>query len=155
MNSLISEQGDWLRGMHLLRNQLLEVLTTADLGFSLPGNPTLGEEFRREAEIERSYADSFKSFQQDFASSKSDPALATDLDKLKAYFQAVDADLMGTLEGFSENDLGQMIDRGSSYPVTMQVQIYLQAVLIFFGKATVYYRAAGKTLPDQWAEWIG
>ena len=70
MNSLMTEQGEWLKGTHGLRAQLLGVLTDADLKFSLPGNPTLGEMFREEAEIERSYADSFKTFKQTFESPK-------------------------------------------------------------------------------------
>ena len=155
MNSLMTEQGDWLRGMHGLRGQLLDGLTDADLGFSLPGNPTLGEMFREEAEIERSYADSFKSFTQTFEQGKSDPALATRLDQLKAHYQALDADLDGTLEALSEADIERNIERGSSLSVRSQLQVYFQAVLIFFGKATIYYRAMGKPLPENWKEWIG
>lgn len=155
MNSLMTEQGEWLRGMHGLRGQLLDGLTDADLGFSLPGNPTLGEMFREEAEIERSYADSFKSFTQTFEQGKSDPALATRLDQLKAHYQALDADLDGTLEALSEADIERNIERGSSLSVRSQLQVYFQAVLIFFGKATIYYRAMGKPLPENWKEWIG
>jgi hypothetical protein len=151
----MTEQGEWLRGMHGLRGQLLDGLTDADLGFSLPGNPTLGEMFREEAEIERSYADSFKSFTQTFEQGKSDPALATRLDQLKAHYQALDADLDGTLEALSEADIERNIERGSSLSVRSQLQVYFQAVLIFFGKATIYYRAMGKPLPENWKEWIG
>lgn len=155
MNSLMTEQGEWLTGMHGLRSQLLNVLTDADLGFSLPGNPTLGEMFREEAEIERSYADSFKTFAQTFESGTSDSALATNLDQLTAYYQAVDADLIATLTAMPEADLDRNIERGSSAPVRFQLQIYFQAVLIFFGKATIYFRAMGKPLPEQWKAWIG
>lgn len=155
VNSLMTEQGNWLTGMHGLRSQLLDVLTDADLGFSLPGNSTLGEMFREEAEIERSYADSFRTFTQTFESGTSDPALATHLDQLKAYYQTVDADLISTLEAMSEADLDRNIERGSSMSVRLQLAVYFQAMLIFFGKATIYYRAMGKPLPEQWKAWIG
>ncbi len=126
-----------------------------DLGFSLPGNPTLGEIFREEAEIERSYADSFKTFKQTFESGKSDPALATNIDQLKAQFQLIDTDLDGTLETLSEADIERTIERGAAYPVPTQLQIYFQTVLIFFGKVTIYYRAMDKPLPENWKAWIG
>ena len=155
MNSLMTEQSEWLSGMHGLRSQLLDVLSDADLGFSLPGNPTLGEMFREEAEIERSYADSFKTFTQTFESGTSDPALATGVEPLKAYYQTVDADLIAALTAMSEADLDRNIERGFSLSVRSQLQVYFQAVLIFFGKATVCYRAMGKPLPENWKAWIG
>src|SRR5579871_6112412 len=156
MNSLMTEQGDWVKGMHSLRASLLDVLTDADLKFSLPGNATLGETFREEAEIEQSYADSFKTFKQTFETGKSDPALATDLAKLKAYFQQVDADLDAALNGLSEDDIKKNIERnGFSLDAKTQLSVYTQAVLIFFGKATIYYRAIPKQLPDNWKAWIG
>lgn len=155
MNSLMTEQSEWLTGMHGMRSQLLDVLSDADLGLSLPGNPTLGEMFLEEAEIEQSYADSFKTFTQTFEYGKSDPALATHLDQLKTHYQAVDADLIATLAAMSEADLEKNIERGFPVSVRAQLAVYFQAVLIFFGKATICYRALGKPLPEQWKEWIG
>jgi len=154
-NSLMTEQGEWVKAMHGLRTQMLDVLSDADLKFSLPGNSTLGEMYREEAEIERSYADSFKTFTQKFEYGKSDPALATDLTKLKAHFTALDADLDSTLEGLSEDEINKNIERGFPLTAKTQLAVYTQAVLIFFGKATVYYRAMSKPLPDHWKEWIG
>ncbi len=156
MNSLVTETGEILRGTRDLRTQLIGVLTDADLSFSLPGNPTLGELIREDAETERIYADAFKTFKQTFEYGTSDPALATSVDKLKAYFQAVDADMDAALEALSEDDIkSKTIDRGWGAPLRMNLDFYLQAVLIFFGKATIYYRAAGKPLPEQWKAWIG
>ncbi len=155
MNSLMTEQGEWLKAMHGLRGQLLDALTDADLRFSLPGNLTLGETFREEAEIERSYADSFKTFKQAFELGTSDPALATDLAKLKAYFKSVDTDLMANIDALSEDDIKKNIERSFSLDAKMQVAVYIQAVLIFFGKITVYYRAMPKPLPENWKAWIG
>ncbi len=155
MNSLMTEQGEWLKAMHGLRTQLLDVLTDADLRFSLPGNPTLGETFREEAEVERSYADSFKTFKQTFDVGTSDPALATDLAKLKDYFKSVDADLISNIDALSEDDIKKNIERNFPLDAKTQAAVYTQAVLIFFGKISIYYRAMPKPLPENWKAWIG
>ncbi len=156
MNSLVTEVGDILKGTRDLRNQLLAGLTDADLAFSLPGNPTLGELWREDAETERAYTDGFKNFKQAFEYGNSDPALAGSVDKLKAYFQALDAEMDAALEALSEDDLkSRTVDRGWATPIRMNLDFYLQAILIFFGKATIYYRALPKPLPEQWKAWIG
>jgi hypothetical protein len=40
-------------------------------------------------------------------------------------------------------------------PIPMQVDTYLQALMIFFGKAMVYLRAMDKAIPGELQEWIG
>jgi hypothetical protein len=155
MNCLIKEQIAWLNGMQQLRSHLLDILTDANLTFSLPGNLSLGDLFRQQAEVERSYADSFKTFQQTFEHDTSDPALATDVAKLKAYFQTVDADLVAALEALFEEDLERSIERGFPITVRMQFGVYYQALLIFFGKVSIYYRAMPLTLPEKWKDWFG
>jgi hypothetical protein len=156
MNSLVTETAEFLKGTRDLRNQLLSAVTDADLSFSITGNPTLGELWREDAETERTYADGFRNFKQAFEYGKSDPALATSVAALQAYFAAVDADLDAALNALSEDDLTACsIDRGWPTPIRMNLDFYLQAVLIFFGKATIYYRAMPRPLPEQWKDWIG
>jgi hypothetical protein len=36
----------------------------------------------------------------------------------------------------------------------MDILIYREALLIFYGKASIYLKALGKTLPEQWQAWI-
>ena len=156
MNSLMTEQGDILRATDGLRAGLLDALTDADLRFGLPGNPTLGELFREQAEVERAYADGFKTFRQAFEHGQSDSALATSVGALKAYFAALDAERNAALEALSEDDLqSRPVDRGWPAPVSLNLAFYVQAVLIFFGKATIYYRAMSKPLPKDWKAWTG
>jgi len=40
-------------------------------------------------------------------------------------------------------------------PVELQLDVYLQALLIFLGKATVYFKAMNKALPQYFQEYIG
>jgi hypothetical protein len=52
--------------------------------------------------------------------------------------------------------LKKTIDRsGYPMPVELQLDVYLQALLIFFGKATIYFKAMNKALPQQIQEYIG
>jgi hypothetical protein len=37
----------------------------------------------------------------------------------------------------------------------VNLEIYLQALMIFTGKAWVHLHALGKQMPEQWADWIG
>jgi hypothetical protein len=40
-------------------------------------------------------------------------------------------------------------------PIEMQLDVYLQSLLIFFGKATIYLKAMNKAAPKQIEEYIG
>jgi hypothetical protein len=52
--------------------------------------------------------------------------------------------------------LKKTIDRGGyAMPVDLQLDVYLQALLIFFGKATIYLKAMNKKVPEQIQEYIG
>ena len=62
-----------------------------------------------------------------------------------------------SLPDFQTTICGKSVDRGngSTMPMDWQLDTYLQAVLIFFGKATIYLRVMGKPLPEQMREYIG
>lgn len=157
MNSVVTENGDMLTGTHAMRNGLLENLTDEDLSFQINGNPTLGELFRELGEVERSYSDSFKTFTQDFSYRHADKSVETSVAALTAWFNELDADLMEALGALSEDDIqNKTIDReGFSPSPGVQLQIYMQAILIAYGKLTIYFRAMGKALGEQWEAWIG
>jgi hypothetical protein len=42
----------------------------------------------------------------------------------------------------------------TGYYPTFQLEVYKEALLIFYGKASVYLKAMGKPRPQQWQEWI-
>ncbi len=81
---------------------------------------------------------------------------------LRGWYAELDRELMAALEMLSEADvMSGRILRGDfeedyfSPSVTEQLDVYREALLIFYGKASVYLRALGKTLPPQWKLWIG
>jgi hypothetical protein len=60
------------------------------------------------------------------------------------------------VEAFSDDDLKKTIDRGGGFamPVEVQLDVYLQAMLISFGKLSVFLKAMGRPLPDSIKDWI-
>jgi hypothetical protein len=158
MNSIMKEQGPILEQTQALRNQLMEILTNEDLGYSPGGaNPTLGALCREMGEVQHAYIESFKTFRQDFSYRQGEPELERSVERLAAWFQALDRDLKVALEALSEDDIqNRVIDRGGGFvlPPLIQLHIYREALLIFYGKISVYLKALGKTLPEQWQAWI-
>jgi hypothetical protein len=78
------------------------------------------------------------------------------ISQLKAWFTKMDDELKAVVEAFSNEELKKGVDRsGYPMPVETQLEVYLQAMLIIFGKATVYFRAMNKPLPETVEQWIG
>lgn len=158
MNSIMQEQGPVLEQTQALRGQLMEVLSDEDLAYSPGGdNPTLGGLCREMAEVQQSYIISFQTFVQSFDYRIEEPGLEGSVEQLATRFQAMDQELKAALATLSEEDIQKrVIDRGGGFvaPPTLQLHIYREALLIFYGKASVYLKALGKTMPQQWQAWI-
>jgi hypothetical protein len=55
-----------------------------------------------------------------------------------------------------DEDVNKTVDRGgNAVTVEFQLDVYLQAVLIFLGKATIYLKGMNKPLPKEFQEYIG
>ena len=157
MNRYMTEKWPWIEGTHQMRSQLLDILSDADLTFNPGGqNMTLGALCRQLGEVEHSYAQSLKTFHQDWSYRNEDTALEGSVARLKEWFQGLDEDLKAASAALSDEDLKKTVDRGGfAMPVDLQLDVYLQALLIFFGKATIYLKAMNKPLPQQIQEYIG
>jgi hypothetical protein len=141
-----------------LRTQMMDMLTDADLAFSLPHNPPLGELCKSMGDVERSYIESFKTLKHDFSYSNNEPGLAGSVERLKAWYKTLDDELDAVLTTIPDSDFQtKMIDRGGGFilPMGGQFHTYREAILIACGKASVYLRAMGKPLTEQWHGWIG
>ncbi len=158
MNSYMENKWSWIEGTHGMRNGLVGSLTDADLKFSPGGQTmTLGALCREIGDIEYAYLQSVKTFTQDFSYRNPQPDMETSVAKLVAWYQQMDDDLKATLSAFSDDDFKKIIDRSSGFkvPVEMQLEIYLQALLIFFGKITIYLKIMNKPLEKTIQEYIG
>lgn len=64
--------------------------------------------------------------------------------------------MKATVSVLSDEDLKKTVNRnGYATPVDTQLDVYLQALLIFFGKAVVYLKTMNKTYPQDIQEYIG
>jgi len=157
MNRLMQEKWSWVEGSHGMRTELMDSLTDADLAFTPGGTAmTLGAFCREMGDIEQSYLQSFKTLKQDFANKNTEAGIESSAAKLKAWYQQMDADMQATLAALSDDELSKQIDRGGGnmMPLEIQLDVYLQALLIFFGKATIYLRVMNKPLPKNIQDWI-
>jgi hypothetical protein len=99
------------------RYDLLQTLTDSDLAYTLPGdNPTLGALCREFGDVEYSYIQSFKTFKHDWSYRSTEPALATSVAHLRAWYTTLDTEFETVVRGFSEADLHHtQIDRGHGF----------------------------------------
>ncbi len=158
MNSLVESEFP-LHETQSLRYDLMQTLTDSDLAYKLPGdNPTLGELCREIGEVEYSYIQSFKTSKQDWSYRNNEPELATSVERLKAWYTTLDEEFEIIVRGFSEDDLhNKHIDRGQGFTPSpyVQFQIYREALLMFYAKASVYLKGLQKPVSDQWQAGIG
>jgi hypothetical protein len=158
MNSYMENKWSWIEGSQGMRNGLKGTLTDADLAFSPGGQTmTLGALCREMGDIEHAYLQSLKDFKQDFTYRNTETGIETSAAKLVAWYQKMDDDMKATVSAFSEDDLKKVIERGGGFkvPVDMQLDIYLQAILIFFGKITIYLKIMNKPMDKTFQDYIG
>jgi uncharacterized damage-inducible protein DinB len=156
MNSIVENE---LPGTQNLRDQLMDMISDADLAYKLPGNNlTLGELCEEMAQTEQIYIQSFKTFKQDWGYRAAKSEATNIVASLNAWFKKLDAELLEVLSGFSEDDVqSKQIDRGYGFTPSLfvQFQIYHEALLIFYAKASVYLKALEKQFTDDWKIGIG
>ncbi len=157
MNRYMQEKWPWIEGTHGMRSQLTDMLSDADLSFNPGGqNMTLGALLREMGEIEYSYIQSLKTFKQDWSYRNTEAGLDSSISRLKAWYQTLDEQMKARVSDLSDEDLTKTIDRGGfNMPVDLQLDVYLQALLIFFGKVTIYLKAMNRSYPQTIQEYIG
>jgi hypothetical protein len=156
MNRMMSEKWPWIEAAHGMRSQMLDLLSDAELAFHPGGqNMIFGALCRQMGETEHSYIQSLKTFQQGwYRTTEAD--VVSSVARLKAWFQTLDDEMQAAIAAFSDEDVKKAVDRGgAAVTVAFQLDVYLQAVLIFLGKATIYLKAMNKPLPQSFQEYIG
>jgi hypothetical protein len=140
-----------------LRVELFGVLTDDDLAFSPGGtNLPLGELLVQMGEVEHSYLHGVKTLKQSWGFHNTEPGLSGSIERLTAWFNDLDAELTAVLGEFGDDDLTRQVVRESGYvmPIEMSLDVYVQAMLIYFGKATIYLKAMNRPLPETIEDWI-
>lgn len=157
MNARIKEFWNLNRMYVELRDSLMNELSDDDLVFSPGGdNPTLGALCRELGEAQHAYAESYKDFKLDFSYRQEDGRYLTSVAALKEWYAQLDRNLEAALEAISDEDVAEKkMDRGGyEVPVHISLDILREAMLIFYGKVSVYLKAMEKPLNEQWRDWI-
>jgi uncharacterized damage-inducible protein DinB len=155
MNRFAKDQWPMFVGTHKMRDGMLDTLTDADLKFNPGGaNMTLGALCKEMGEVEHSYLESLKSLKQDWSYRNQEQGLQESVSKLKAWMQMLDEEFSKMVTEMTDDDLKKNVDRGFPCNVETQLQIYLQALLIFFGKSSIFLKAMGKPLTKELQDWI-
>jgi hypothetical protein len=155
-NSLVTGEFGILHQTQAIRDQIMDVLADSDLGYRFPNCPSLGELCREIGETEQAYVESYRTFRLVWQYGGSDPALATDITQLKAWFAQLDHELDAAMAALSEDEVqNRRIEREFPFPLRVQLHCYREALLIFYGRAIMYLWALGKPVSEQARAWIG
>ena len=146
-----------------LRDELIEGLEDADLEVRLGGETeTIGGLCREIGEIEHAYVESLRTFRQNFGYRYPDPRLERSVDALRTWYAALDRDLMAAIQGLSEDDIEHRhivrsdFDESFFAPLAKkQLDTYREALLIFYGKLSVYLKSLERPRSEAWQSWIG
>ena len=156
MDRIMNEKWPWIEAAQGMRSQLLDILSDADLAFHPGGqNMTFGALCRQMGETEHSYIQSLTTLKQDWSYRNTEADLVSSVARLKAWFQELDDEMKAATAAFSDERVKKTVDRGGgAVSVEFQLDVYLQAVLIFLGKATIYLKAMNKPLPQSFEDYI-
>jgi uncharacterized damage-inducible protein DinB len=147
-----------LRGLHGMRDGVLERLDDTDLTFAPGGdNVSLGRMLHDLVALERSYAESLRDRVQRWPASEPADSASLTLTELGERFAALDDEIESAFTAASAADAHAPLTRpdGTVRTPDQQIEIYTQAMFIFLGKAVVYLHALGRTLPPSVAHYIG
>lgn len=157
MHDTIARLWPGIHGSHMMRDGALSKLSDADLAFSPGGGcPSLGELFKALGETQHTYIESFKTLTHDWSFRNDAVGLASSVPGLQQWFGQLDEAFQQIVEGFSDDGVNKVIDRGNGVERTVlqQLEIYNQAQLIFLGKLVVYFQAMDKPLPQSIQHYI-
>ncbi len=157
MNRIMNKQWPWIEAAHGMRSELLDLLSDADLAFTPGGqNMPFAALCREMAETEYTYIQSLKTLKHQWSYQQTEASGMSSTARLKAWFHMLDDEMHEAMTAFSDEDVNKPIDRGGeAVTVEFQLEVYLQAVLIFLGKASIYLKAMNKPLPPFFQEYIG
>ena len=163
MNSLVRDHlaATWFAQYQDLRTQLMGVLGDDDLAFR-PGGATFtfGQLCREIGEIEYSYIEAIRTFRQGFEWRNPDLRSERSVAALSSWFADLDKDLKAAIEAVTDDDAANRRFIRADLPdfsplLPQELDIYREALLIFYAKASIYLRAMGRELPGDWSAWIG
>ena len=165
MNVLVRDHlaATYFAEYQLLRSELTDVLRDDDLAFRpARAAASLGELCREIGDIEHSYIEALRTFREDFAWRNPDPDVESRVAALSSWYSDLDRELLAALEALTADDIANRrisrhdfgVEDFSPLP-EQGLDIYREALLIFYAKVSIYLRIMGRELPGHWGPWIG
>ena len=117
----------------------------------------MGALCRELGETQYAYVQSFKTFKIDFSYRINDDAYLSSVAKLQTWYADLDQQLEAVLETVTDEDVAnKKMDRdGYEVPLHISLDILREALLIFYGKVSVYLKAMGVERTQMWRlDWI-
>lgn len=151
MRNELSQKMRGIDGVHLMRDGALSRLSDEDLDSSPGGNNcTLGYLLKELADLQHSYTESLRTFRHDLKATVATAEVAQSVEALEKLFTTLDEQMAIALSRLQEEDYERLISRsdGVRRTVVEQLEIYNQALLIFFGKLVIYFHSMEKSLPE-------
>lgn len=100
---------------------------------------------------------SFRTFKLDLPDPEEEAPAGLTVAGLQKWYADLDGQLEEAGAALSDEDTqNRLIDRGHfSLPPQINLEVYKEALHIFYGKASVYVQALGKTPGGNWPSFIG
>lgn len=157
MNKIMEDYYEVFELYQALRGQLMDVLGDEDLMFRpFPDMLTLGQLCHEIGQTEASYIESFKTFEQSWEHEHDPLVQPESVAAMQEWYAGMDRELKTVVSALTDEQIKEgIIKRGFDVRPRTQLDIYKEALLIFYGKVSIYLRALGKPLPDSWPDWIG
>jgi predicted transcriptional regulator len=157
MNHDMALDDPWFDDYQRLKHQMIAIVSDSELAHVIEGSPTLGELCKEHGEVEQSYIDSFRTHRVRFDYRHPDPEVASSTTSLHEWYETLDEEFKAVLGGFTVEEVEIVVIDRQVWSVSIQenLSLYKEAIVIFAAKAWVHLLAIGKTLPDQWRQWIG
>ena len=158
MNRIMRHYYPIFRTYQGLRPVLMESLEDGDLAFRpTPANPTLGHLCHQIGRVEESYVRSFSTFRLDLPPPDEAGPADSKVAGLQAWYADLDRRLEEAVAALSDEEAqNRLIDRGHfSLPPQINLEVYKEALHIFYGKASVYVQGLGRNPGGDWVAFIG
>ena len=113
--------------------------------------------FRELGETQGAYIDSFSTFELGPPRPCDIPGVEHSLDRIRSWYVRRDEELYAALRTIPDEDVDRPVDRGNDnpLPVWIHLDVFREALIIFYRRFSVYLKAAGKHRPERFERWIG
>ena len=155
---ILESQFDVLEMTQERKYELLSVLNDSNLTYKLPGqNMTLGELCKEMGEVQQSYIEGFRTRKMDFEYKSSEAAYSTSVSAIIDWYRALDVELISALKALDGVGVEKETVQRPEFapPILVNLHIFREGLLIFYGKASIYLRALEITPPPMFQAWIG